>query len=110
MFCTQCGGSISASDRACPSCGARAQEDRPRTVVVPAPTPAARAMASDYAKPGFGVMSITRAILGALAQGKVIRNAIAFLMRVGAVLILLGGLLVVIQILKFSFQISAATA
>jgi hypothetical protein len=31
-------------------------------------------------------------------------------MRVGAVLILLGGLLVVIQVLKMAFQISAATA
>jgi hypothetical protein len=76
-------------------------------MVVPA---AARTAAADYAKPGFGVMSITRAILGALAQGKVIRNAIALVMRVGAVLILLGGLLVVIQILKMSFQISSATA
>lgn len=55
-------------------------------------------------------MGITRVVLGALAEGKVIRNAIALVMRVGAVLILLGGLLVVIQILKMSFQISSATA
>lgn len=110
MFCTECGGNIGASDRACPTCGARAQDDRPRTVVVPAPVPAARAVASDYAKPGFGVMGVTRAILGALGEGRVIRNAIALVMRVGAILILLGGLLVVIQILKMSFQISAATA
>lgn len=111
MFCTECGGNISASDRACPSCGARAQEDRPRTVLVPpTPRPAAASLAADYAKPGFGVMGFTRAILGALAQGKVIRNAIALVMRVGAVLILLAGLLVVIQVLKMAFQISSATA
>jgi hypothetical protein len=107
MFCTECGGNISASDRVCPSCGARAQDDRHATVVVSAP---ARAVAADYTKPGFGVMGITRAVLGALARGAVIRNAIALVMRVGAVLILLGGLLVVITVLKMSFQISSAAA
>jgi uncharacterized membrane protein (DUF485 family) len=55
-------------------------------------------------------MGITRTVLGALAQGTVIRNAIAVVMRVAAVLILLGGLLAVIQILKVSFQIPSATA
>jgi len=112
MFCTECGGNISASDRACPSCGARAQEDRPRTVLVPptpAPRPVAAAVAANYAKPGFGVMGMTRSILGALAQGAVIRNAIALVMRIGAVLILLAGLLVVISVLKVSFQLQAAT-
>jgi hypothetical protein len=107
MFCTECGGNISASDRVCPSCGARAQDDRPAPVVAPR---VARAVPADYTKPGFGVLRITRAVLGALAQGRVIRNAIALVMRVGAVLILLGGLLVVIQVLKMAFQISAATA
>ena len=108
MFCTECGGNISAADRVCPSCGARAQDDRPAPVAVPRP---ARPIAvADYKKPGFGVIGITRVVLGALAEGKVIRNAIALVMRIGAVLILLGGLLVVIQILKMSFQISSAMA
>src|SRR5258708_15706858 len=106
MFCTECGGNINASDRVCPSCGVRTRE-APAAVVVPR---VARAVASDYSKPGFGVIGITRAILGALAQGGVICNAIALGMRVGAVLILLGGLLVVVQVLKQSFQISSATA
>jgi hypothetical protein len=69
-----------------------------------------RAVAADYKKPGFGVMGITRSILGALAQGTVIRNAVALVMRIGAVLVLLGGLVVVIAVLKTSFQISTATA
>jgi hypothetical protein len=108
MFCTECGGNVSASDRVCPSCGVRLQEDRPTPR---AATPAAvRAVAADYKKPGFGVMGITRSILGALAEGRVIRNAIALVMRVLAVLVLIGGLLVVIQVLKVSFQISSATA
>jgi hypothetical protein len=108
MFCTECGGSISAADRVCLSCGARAQDDRPQPVGAP---PAARAAAiGAYKRPGFGVLSVTSAVLGALAQGKVIRNAIALVMRVGAVLILLSGLLVVITILKMSFQISSAAA
>jgi hypothetical protein len=108
MFCTECGGNISASDRVCPSCGARAQEDRPAPRAM-AP-PAMRAVAADYKRPGFGVMGVTRSILGALAQGTVIRNAVALVMRIAAVLVLLGGLLVVIQVLKMSFQISTATA
>jgi len=63
-----------------------------------------------YKQPGFGVMPITRVVLSALAEGNVLRNAIALVMRVGAVLILLGGLLLVIQILKMSFQLPSATA
>ena len=108
MFCTECGGNVSASDRVCPSCGTRLQEDRPAPRAVP--SPAMRAVAADYKKPGFGVMGITRSILGALAQGTVIRNAVALVMRIGAMLVLLGGLVVVIAVLKTSFQISTATA
>jgi hypothetical protein len=108
MFCTECGGNVSASDRVCPSCGVRLQEDRPAPrAAVPV---AVRTMAADYKKPGFGVISVTRSILGALAEGSVIRNAIALVMRVLAVLILVGGLLVVVQVLKMSFQISSAAA
>jgi hypothetical protein len=107
MFCTECGGNINASDRVCPSCGARAQDDRPAPMAAPR---VARPVAADYAKPGFGVMGITRSVLGALAQGRVIRNAIALVMRIGALLVLLGGLFVVIQVLKMSFQISSAAA
>ena len=108
MFCTECGGSISAADRVCPSCGARTENDRPalaRSPAVPRP-----ATVGAYKQPGYGVLPITRAVLSALAEGKVLRNAIALVMRVGAVLILLGGVLVVITILKLSFQISSAAA
>ena len=108
MFCTECGGSISTADRVCPSCGARTENDRPapaRSLAV------GRKMAvGAYKQPGFGVMPITRVVLSALAEGNVLRNAIALVMRVGAVLILLGGLLLVIQILKMSFQLPSATA
>jgi hypothetical protein len=55
-------------------------------------------------------MGITRAVLGALAEGSVIRKAIAVIMRLAAVLILLGGLLALIQILKVSFQLQSAAA
>jgi uncharacterized membrane protein (DUF485 family) len=63
-----------------------------------------------YKQPGYGVLPITRAVLSALAEGKVLRNAIALVMRVWAVLILLFGVLVVITVLKLSFQISSAAA
>ncbi len=111
MFCTECGGNIGASDRVCPSCGARAQDDRPAVPAAAAPRVARPAAAlADYKKPGFGVMGITRTVLGALSQGAVIRNAMALVMRVGAVLILLLGLLAVVQVLKVSFQIPSSTA
>ena len=108
MFCTECGGSISAADRVCRSCGARLHDDRPPAPVA-APL-ASRPPAADFKKPGFGVMGITRAVLGALAEGSVIRKAIAVIMRLAAVLILLGGLLALIQILKVSFQLQSAAA
>src|SRR5258707_1980782 len=108
MFCTECGGSISTADRVCPSCGARTENDRP----APARSLAVRRKMAvgAYKQPGFGVMPVTRVVLSALAEGNVLRNAIALVMRVGAVLILLGGLLLVIQILKMSFQLPSATA
>jgi uncharacterized membrane protein YhaH (DUF805 family) len=49
-------------------------------------------------------------VLGALAEGRVIRSSIAVVLQVAAVLVLLGGLFALIQILKFSFQFPSATA
>ena len=106
MFCTECGGSVSASEKVCRACGARVQEAEAKA----SPQPVVIRGASAYKQPGFGVMGITRTILGALAQGKVIRNTIAIVMQVAAVVVLLGGLLAVIQILKLAFNMPAATA
>jgi len=103
MFCTECGGNVSSGDTICRACGARLQDAKPAQPVV------IRAAAA-YKQPGFGVMGITRTVLGALAQGKFIRNTIAIVMQVAAVVVLLAGLLMVIQVLKLAFQISAATA
>jgi hypothetical protein len=108
MFCTECGGSISAADRVCPSCGARTENDRSapgRPLAVARP-----AAVGTYKQPGYGVMPVTRAVLSALAEGTVLRNAIALVMRVGAVLIVLGGVLMVILLLKTSFQLQSAGA
>src|SRR5258706_2191595 len=108
MFCTECGGSISAADRVCPSWGARTENNRPapaRALAVGRP-----AAVGAYKQPGYGVLPITRTVLSALAEGKVLRNAIALVMRVGAVLIVLGGVLAVILVLKTSFQLPSAAA
>src|SRR5580700_1435128 len=109
MFCAECGATVSSQDVTCRACGARVEQVRPvapvaaARVAVPAAVPA-------YRKSGFGVLGITRTVLQALSEGKVIRNAIAIVMTVVAVLILLGGLLALIQILKLSFSLSSATA
>jgi len=55
-------------------------------------------------RPGFGVLGITRGILNALAQGKVIRRSIAVVLQIGAVLVLLTALVMLVLILKQSFQ------
>ncbi|HUM03985.1 MAG TPA: hypothetical protein VLT90_00905 [Terriglobales bacterium] len=103
MFCTECGGNVGAGDTICRACGARVQDAKPAQ-------PVAIRAAAAYKQPGFGIMGITRMVLGALAQGKFIRNTVAIVMQVAAVVILLAGLLAVIQMLKLAFQISAATA
>jgi len=100
MFCAECGATLNAQDRICSACGARVE---PGQVSVPASAPA-------YRRTGFGVMGITRTVLKALSEGKVIRNSIAIVLQVAAVLILLGGLLALIQILKLSFSLNSATA
>jgi len=103
MFCTECGANVSSGETICRACGARVQDAKP-------PQPVVMRAAAAYKQPGFGVLGITRAVLGALAQGKFIRNTIAIVMQVAAVVALLAGLLAVIQILKLAFQIPSATA
>jgi len=103
MFCTECGATINAGETSCRGCGAKVQDAR-------AAQPVAIRAAAAYKQPGFGILGITRSVLGALAQGKFIRNTIAIVMQVAAVVVLLGGLLAVIQVLKMAFQIPAATA
>jgi hypothetical protein len=55
-------------------------------------------------RPGFGVLGITRAILNALSQGKVIRRSIAVVLQIGAVLVLVAALVMLVLMLKQSFQ------
>src|SRR5215469_7968704 len=95
MFCGECGGSIGPQDRACPSCGTPAQVDS---------HPRAAASMAAIGRPGFGVLGITRGILSALSQGKVIRRSIAVVLQVGAVLVLLAALVMLVLVLKQSFQ------
>ena len=95
MFCGECGASIGPHDRACPSCGAPAQVD---------PHPRAAVSMAAIQRPGFGVLGITRAILNALSQGKVIRKSIAVVLQIGAALVLVAALVMLVLILKQSFQ------
>jgi uncharacterized membrane protein (DUF485 family) len=97
MFCAECRAIVNSTDRVCSACGAKVEQNEPATL------PA-------YRNIGFGVLSVTRMVLRALSEGKVIRNSIAVVLQVAAVLVLLAGLLGLIQILKLSFQSPAATA
>ena len=95
MFCGECGASIGPQDRACPTCGAPAQVD-------PHPRSAVRMAA--IGRPGFGVLGVTGGILNALSEGKVIRKSTAIVLQIGAVLVLLTALVMLVLILKQSFQ------
>lgn len=97
MFCAQCGASVNPSDQVCSACGAKVAQEKPATVPW-------------HRKPGFGVLGITRTVLRALSEGKVIRSSIAVVLQVGAVFVLLAGLYGLIQVLKVSFQFPSATA
>jgi hypothetical protein len=106
MFCADCGGRLNSLDKTCPTCGAKVEQDQ--SVSVPVTVHPVTVQLDR--KAGFGVLSITRTVLMALSEGRVIRNSIAIVLQVAAVLILLAGLLALIQILKLSFQLSSATA
>jgi hypothetical protein len=99
MFCAECGATLSSLDPACSVCGTRVEQDKPVPVTVAA-----------NRKSGFGVLGITRAVLRALSEGRVIRSSIAIVLQVAAVVVLLGSLLALIQILKLSFQFPSAAA
>ena len=99
MFCTECGATLSSLDKTCPACGTKVEQDNPVPVTVLA-----------YRKSGFGVLGITRTVLRALSEGRVIRSSIAIVLQVAAVLVVLGSLLALLQILKLSFQFPSATA
>ncbi|HZP16978.1 MAG TPA: zinc ribbon domain-containing protein [Terriglobales bacterium] len=93
MFCTECGATISATDHACPACGTRVNEGKP----------ALRLRQTN----NFPVLSITRAVLRALSEGKVIRTAVALTMQILAVVLLLGGIYLLVELLKASSQMPA---
>jgi len=92
MFCENCGKAIPDTAAACPHCG------RPTAPALPPPR----------RKAGLGVLAVTRTILRSLSEGKVIRSSMAAVLVVVAGLTLVGGLFVLIEILKFSFQLPSA--
>jgi hypothetical protein len=101
MFCAECGATLGSLDQACSACGTKVEQDNP--VPLPVTVPEDR-------KSGFGVLGITRTVLRALSEGRIIRSSIAIVLQVAAVLVLLGSLLALIQILKLSFQFPSAPA
>ena len=94
MFCENCGKNISDSASACPHCG------QP-TGVTPAPISTPAAPKQFPVPPLF----FFRPILKALDQGNIIRTIVVFVLRALAVLSILGGLFMLIEILKVSFQL-----
>ncbi len=94
MFCESCGKNISDTATVCPHCGQS-------TGVSPAPTPPAAATKGAPVQPLF----FFRPVLEALDQGSVIRTAVVFALRAFGVLTVLGGLYLLIEILKLSFQL-----
>lgn len=99
MFCGECGGPVNASDAACPACGAKMHAEARTKISV-----------ASLKTPGFGVMTPTRRVLHSLSEGKVIRSSIATILQIGAVLTLLGALVALVVILKYSFQMQSTGA
>jgi hypothetical protein len=95
MFCAECGATLGSLDQACSACGTKVEQDNPVPLPVTVP---------------FGVLGITRTVLRAGSEGKVIRSSIAIALQVAAVLVLLGSLPALIQLLKLSFQFPSAPA
>lgn len=98
MFCGECGASVGSQDRVCPACGAKLHSESHPSASVAA-----------LKRPGFGIIAITRGVLNALSEGRVIRRSIAIALQIAAVLVLLAALWVLVLILKQSFQ-SGTTA
>ena len=119
MYCLSCGKQIPDDSQFCEHCGTRrvSSQVAPSAVTsqavsaAPAPGPAATSPQSGGGRQGgFGVLAITRIVLRALSEGKIIRSSIAVALQVVALLVLLGGLLALIQMLKYSFQLPSAAA
>lgn len=97
MFCPQCGAQLNPNASVCSACGA--------TLDFEASAPVGFSKRS-----AFGVLRPTTTILSTLSQGKVIRSSISAVLQLGAVLVLIGALLAIVQILKLSFQMQSAAA
>jgi hypothetical protein len=95
MFCGECGATIDVSEEFCSACGSRVVVEKPRA-------------ATNSEKASVAVLGITRTVLGALADGKVIRNSVAVAMQVLAAITILGGIFVLVELLKMSFQFPSA--
>ena len=94
MFCENCGKSISDSAILCHHCGQS-------TGVTPAPIARPAAPKQPLVRP----LLFFRPVLEALDQGNIIRTIVVFVLRALAVLTVLGGLFLLIEILKLSFQL-----
>jgi hypothetical protein len=94
MFCENCGKNISDMATVCPHCG-QLTGATPALISAPAAPRQHPARALHFFRP----------VLEALDQGNVIRTAVVFALRAFGVLTLLGGLFLLIEILKVSFQL-----
>jgi len=94
MFCENCGRNISDLATVCPQCG------QPTGVTA---APAIRSVT--LKQPVEWSPYFLRPVLKALDEGDILRTIVVFVLRACAVLTVVGGLFLLIEILKMSFQL-----
>jgi len=114
MFCDNCGQALPDNSTICKFCG---QTIAAAAAVGAAPsftTPTASSLPVGVARTredtgAFFVLPISRTVLGALERGSVIRKAVTLALRILGILLVLSGIYLLVQILKYSFQMGVPT-
>jgi len=110
MFCDNCGRSIPDNSQSCSFCGqVFAKAAAAASPLSTGGTPRS-ATVNPSGPSGWSsiVLGPSRKVLEAVERGVVIRAAVAVALRVLAVLFVIGGILLLIQLLKFSFNLPTA--
>jgi len=97
MFCENCGKTIADSAAACPHCGQATGVGQAAAVV-------ARLPRLTTLKFESGIASFCAPLFRALEDGLVIRTLVALALRILAILVVMGGIYVFIDLLKAAFS------
>lgn len=113
MFCDNCGQALPDNSTACKFCGqpisASAVPAAPSFSAPRASAPPIGAALDPRRTDAFLVLPVSRSVFGALEQGSIIRKAVALALRILGILLVLSGIYLLVQILKYSFQMGVPT-